>query len=391
MKKFALLITYIYAFCCPLEFILNVFFGSSVKFIAAATVIVIVFYFLIEQKHTIKFTSFQFCLLGWIGLEVLSILWTNVTIITYERTFSYLMMTVFVILLSFFPFDKKELDLLIKFYSLGALLLAIILITVGQVDGSVYTGRMTVSVLGKKQDPNGLSAIFLSGVFYSLYNAIEVKKFRIPYLIAFLIQSIAVFYTGSRGGLVAYAVALLVFIVIKIPSKRKIPAVLGTLGLVVASYFVLQLVLPGNLFDRLFDFSEYFSSGGMGRVEIWTAALEGLKKSPLIGYGITNYIYYFLQVLGNGVAMHNTFLCVAFDVGLIGFVLFIIPFLSTLANAVKHRNALIVAIIVANMAAAFFLDTLHLRFLWNALIFGIIYKNSLESDTKIEIKKERKA
>ena len=391
MKKFALLITYIYAFCCPLEFILNVFFGSSVKFIAAAAVIVTAFYFLIEQKHIIKFTAFQFCLLGWAGLEALSVLWTKLTGASHETLLSYLMMTAFVILLSFFPFNKKEADMLIKFYSLGVLVLAIILLTMGEIDGSIYTGRMTVSVLGKNQDPNGLAATLLSGVFYSPYKAIEIRKFCVPYFAAFLIQSVAIFYTGSRGGLVAYVVALLAFIVIKIPQKGKILAVLGALGLIVAGYFVLQFVLPGKLFNRLFDLSEYFSSGGMGRVKIWTTALKELIKSPIIGYGTTSHLYYFSQTLGGEVAMHNTFLCVAFEVGFVGLILFIIPFLSTFANALKHKNALIVAIIVANIAAAFFLDSLYLRFLWNALIFGVVYKNSLELDTKTEIKKERKA
>lgn len=382
MKKFALLITYIYAFCCPLEFILNVFFGSSVKLIAAAAVVVTAFYFLIDQKHTIKFTAFQFCLLGWAGLEALSILWTNPTSATHETLISYLMMTAFVILLSFFPFDKKEADLLIKFYSLGALALAIILLTVGQVDGSVYTGRMTVSVLGRNQDPNGLAATILSGVFYSLYKAIESKKFRVLYLVALLIQSIAIFYTGSRGGLVAYVVALLAFIVIKIPKKRKVLAIVSALGLVVASYFLLQAVLPKSLFDRLFDLSEYFSSGGTGRVKIWTTALKEMMRSPIIGFGVTSFLYYFSQVLGGAVAMHNTFLCVAFEVGIIGLVLFVVPFLSTAVNALKHKNALIVAIILANAVAACFLDSLYLRFLWNALIFGVVYKNSLELEIK---------
>jgi len=46
---------------------------------------------------------------------------------------------------------------------------------------------------------------------------------------------------------------------------------------------------------------------------------------------------------------------------------------------------------VANVTAAFFLDSLYLRFLWNALIFAIVYKNSLESEQKQELVKEKKA
>jgi len=391
MKKFALLITYIYVFCCPLEFVLNRYFGSSVKLIAAAAVIVTAFYFLIEQKITIKFTAFQFCLLGWAGLEALSILWTDVTRQTHSMLLSYIMMAAFIILLSFFPFDKKESDRLIMFYSLGTMVLVIMLITMGQVDGSAHTGRMTIRVLGKNQDPNGLAALILSGAFYSLYKTLEAKRLRILYFAAFLVQSFGVVYTGSRGGLVAYVVALVTFLVIKMPKKGRIPAILSSLVLIVGGYFVLEALLPRGLFNRLFNISAYFSSGGMGRTKIWMTGLQELMKSPVIGHGTTSHLYYFSQTLGGTLAMHNTFLCVAFEVGIIGLVLFVIPFISTFFKALKHKNALIASVLVANVTAAFFLDSLYLRFLWNALIFAIVYKNSLESEQKQELVKEKKA
>ncbi len=85
--------------------------------------------------------------------------------------------------------------------------------------------------------------------------------------------------------------------------------------------------------------------------------------------------------------MHNTYLCVAFETGILGLALFITPFISTFSSALKRKDALIVTVMVANMVAAFFLDALHVRFLWNALIFGVVYKNLFESKTKTQKEK----
>lgn len=389
MKKFALFITYVYAFCCPLEFILNVWFGSSVKYIAAAAVVVMAFYFIIEQNLKLRFTAFQFCLLGWAVFEAVSVLWTGITYKTYPTLLSYLMMAAFVLLLSFFPFDKKEAEWLIMFYSLGTVIMSIVLLTMGKVDGSAYIGRLTVSVLGKNQDPNSLAAILLSGTFYSLYKSFE-ERFRILYFSAFLLQSVALFFTGSRGGLVAYFVALIVFIFVKIPRKKRVVAIIITAALVVAGCFVLEAMLPDRLFKRLFNFSAYLESNGIGRIKLWATALEKFVTSPIIGFGTTSHFYHYVQVFEGEYAMHNTYLCVAFETGILGLALFLTPFISTFSSAFKRKDALIVTIMVANIVAAFFLDALHVRFLWNALVFSVVYKNSFASECKIKPKKEKK-
>ncbi len=385
MKKFALLVVYVYAFCCPIEFILNVWFGSSVKLIAAAAVMITAFYFIVEQKITIKFTAFQFCLLGWAALETASVLWIEVTSTTYSTLLSYIMMTAFVVLLSLFPFNKKEADMLIMFYSLGTVIVSVVLLTMGKVDGSEYVGRMTVSVLGKNQDPNSLAALLLSGTFYSLYKTFDAKRFRILYLAAFLLQSVAIFFTGSRGGLVAFVVALVIFIAVKIPRNKRIIAILFSAVFVVVGYFALEAMLPERLFNRLFNLSGYLEVSGLGRVKIWTTALKELMNSPLFGYGALSHLAFFLHEFGDDIAMHNTFLCVAFETGLVGLLLFAVPFLSNFIDSLKHKNALIVTLLVSNAVAAFFLDALYLRFLWNALIFGAAYRNALESEKNANV------
>lgn len=378
MKKFALLIVYVYAFCCPIEFVLNVWFGSSVKLIAAAAVMITAFYFIVEQKIVIKFTAFQLCLIGWAGLEALSVLWTNVTSGTYSTLLSYLMMTAFVVLLSLFPFNTKEAEWLIAFYSLGTVITSIMLLTMGQVDGSAYIGRLTINVLGKSQDPNSLAALILSGTFYSLYKTIAAKRLRIIHFAAFLLQSVAIFFTGSRGGLVAYVIALVIFIAIKIPRNRRIFAILTSVILVIAGYFALEALLPERLFDRLFNLSGYLEVSGIGRMRIWTSALKELMNSPMFGYGALSHFSFFLMEFGDDFAMHNTFLCVAFETGLVGLLLFTLPFFSSLLKSLKHKNALVVTILVSNVIAAFFLDSLYLRFLWNSLIFAVAFNNALE-------------
>lgn len=379
MRKIALWITYLYMLCCPLEFMLNSLYGSSVKFIALAAVAAMAVYFIIDHKAVIKIGISQVCIIGWAVLETVSVLWTDVSAVTYTKLMAYLLMAAFVILLSIFPFEEKELDNLIMFYSLGGVILSLLVLIMGRMDGGVnLTGRLTFYFFGRYQDPNGLAALVLGGAFYSLSKIFTRKKLALLYALAFGIQSAAIFYTGSRGGLLAYILGIFIFAVVKMPKKHRLWAVVGCLLTVTSGYFVLKLVMPTALFDRLFDLSQYVGDGGSGRLSTWSIAMRQILKSPVFGNGIVSYLNFFLYQKGDATAMHNTFLCVIFEVGFVGFILFIIPYLKSIKSALINKNACIISIIIVNLAAAFFLDALYLRYIWNALIFGMIAANIAE-------------
>ncbi len=378
MRKTALWMTYLYFFICPLEFIFNRWFGSSVKYIALVAAVLIIMFFIVTPKQTMKFGTIQICIGAWALFEATSYLWTFQRDRTLSMLITYLMMAVLVIALSLFPFEKKELENVLFSYTLGCIIISILILVMFQTNtGLLLSNRNTIIILGKPQDPNDLAASLLTGAFYSFYKIFQKQKgvpvLNILFAIIFIITSFAIFLTSSRGALLAYSIALIVFILMCSPKKSRLIILLCMPLVILMAYFILREYLPSSVFNRLFDFSSY--SGGSGRTRIWLAALRKIETNPLFGFGVLSHPVFLYTEFGHTLAMHNTFLFILFEVGIVGLTFFMTPFIKALSCALKHKNALIIAIITANIIAAFFLDALNLRYLWNSMIFGIIYYN----------------
>ena len=378
MRKTALWMTYLYFFICPLEFIFNVWFGSSVKYIGLIAAAFILMFFIGSRKTPMRIGLIQICIILWAVFEATSYLWTIPSTHGLDRLLTYIMMAVFVFAVSLFPFEKKELEGVLLSCTLGCLVLACLVFAIGEMHGGYNsTGRITLHILNSYLDPNGLAANLLVGIFYSLHQTMKKPKgfplSNILFGICFVVLTTAAFYTGSRGALVAYAGAALIYLLSRTSAKNRW-RILATIPLIlILLYFGLSLVLSERTFDRLFDFESYTS--GSGRINIWLTALREIVKRPFFGYGVASYFGYFKQVFGTESAMHNTFLLLVFEVGIVGLSLFMVPFFQALRCAKQQKNTLIVAVIFANLIAAFFLDALNWRYLWNAMMFGIIFYN----------------
>jgi O-antigen ligase len=109
-------------------------------------------------------------------------------------------------------------------------------------------------------------------------------------------------------------------------------------------------VLAGILDPTRFSLAGYFSDRGGGRLDIWTAAILGLRTHWLVGYGIGGFQKHALELIqkatgasldvarnadfkdGNNIPAHNLFLAAALDLGVIGVVLYF----GTMLVAIKN-------------------------------------------------------
>lgn len=376
MRKLSLLLIYLYFMICPIEFIFNAFFGSSVKYIAIATAGMVAMFFIGNHTQKVRIGSVQVCLILWGLMQATSILWTIYYTNTTERLMTYLMMDVLVIMLSVFPFDTKEFKMALWSYTLGCVILSVLLVTTGKMDeGYNYAGRLTINIFNSYLDPNNLAAILLTGIF-TCFSAIWNKSKFSPFsnifgVVCFVLMVIAVMLTGSRGGIIALVVGIAVYIYSKSNKKTRPIVILCFLVGIIVAFILAKKLLPAELFNRLFEISEYGS--GSGRMAHWVAAVKKILDNPLFGFGAASYFGFFSQVQGGEFAMHNTFLAVLFEIGLVGLVVFMIPIVLGIKASLKTKSSLLLAVIFSNMAAAFFLDTLHTRFFWNAIALVIMW------------------
>ncbi len=383
MRKLALASIYLYFFACPLEFVFNTFIGSSVKYVALFSVACLMLFYVSDRRVKIKIGIVQYTLLGWVLLETASILWTQQSSITIDRIETYILTVAYVILVSLFPFNKKELELVAFFYVVGSFMTLILLFVSGDLLlGWNAEGRRTIYINGKWQDPNGLAAYLVVGFLYFFDKMFSKKWYAVPSILLSAAFFYGILQTGSRGALIAIIATIILVPIIKAEKKTRIKMIIGVAILVVAVYTIVAEFLPERLFNRLFNIETYL--GGSGRIRLWIAAMEEVFKRPIFGNGIASYLSYFSKLLNGEIAMHNTYLCVLFEVGVVGLVLFIIPFLVALYYPHKEKNSYVFSMVLCNMAIIFFLDAIYIRYIWNALLLGIMVYNISKSPKQLE-------
>ena len=184
----------------------------------------------------------------------------------------------------------------------------------------------------------------------------------------------AILLTGSRAAIVALAVGIAIFVVQNVLSgKVSLFAKIGIVALVFLFVAVIVLnadsILPRNLYDRIFV-SSYADSSNAHRLELWSFGLEGFLRRPFFGYGIGNYNYYVINVLGmtqhTVVVAHNTYLDALLDLGIVG----LLPILALVLGRLKGvaRSKVLFPAILSTLFTALIVGGERTFFFWNAIV-----------------------
>lgn len=314
-----------------------------------------VFYFLLFVAYT--FVSY-FCISHYKG--------ANVKVLRYV----YELIIFWIFLKSYIPLQRAV--LLNKFYIFSCL--AIVIKMAIQRDGLHEENgiRYTIFNFLKYMDPNFLSALFVLPCVLLFSQIISKKATKCAYLvlISFLV---AVFMTGSRGGLLAIILGCgLEFLRIKNPRIKILSIFLVFIGIIVG------LKVAADKIDR---FINLMDGSNMLRFHLWYTAFRIFLSNPLFGRGANSMI-----VLGPefgvriNLIVHNTFLEILADYGICGFLLWIAPFIYILKRAVKRHNTLVVSVLAGTFFAAFFISAQDSSFWWQNIILCTIMLRYRQED-----------
>jgi hypothetical protein len=149
----------------------------------------------------------------------------------------------------------------------------------------------------------------------------------------FVFASIALLFTQSRGGLLAYAAMLVVSACFFAPTRK---ARMQRIALVVIAAVILG-VLAGMFFQRLTEVDEFTT---VSRLAIWGGALTVFAGSPLTGIGYGNLRAFLGGLIGlpdgwMGDA-HNLYLELLAETGIVGFLVFAMLIVIALRLALKR-------------------------------------------------------
>ena len=241
--------------------------------------------------------------------------------------------------------------------------------------------RQVLTLFNHQIDPNNHASFLLYGVAISLYCLLYKKEHRWLHIIVLSINSYTTLITGSRGALLSIGAIVLGYILTiydKDTLKTTNKKIFVFAIIVVFTAIVILNLLPTDIFERLFNFESY--EGGNNRDIMWRHGLSVLSSpiTLIMGAGWGSY-------KTNGFSsLHNTFLSMLCDVGLIGFSLLFAPTLKAAFSMAKKRNPLPLSVLIAGMAPAFFFESINKRAFWNAIIFVFIAYNHFLNEKEAE-------
>lgn len=137
---------------------------------------------------------------------------------------------------------------------------------------------------------------------------------------------LAVFLTGSRGGLLALLAALTVVPLARAHQRSTSRA---TVLVVAAAALLVIAVVPDATLARVQTIPAELSEGDLNaRQEYWRVALDAFVEDPWLGQGAGGSRLRIMDALQVAEAPHNTFLSVVVDTGIVGLALFCLLLLS---------------------------------------------------------------
>ena len=199
-------------------------------------------------------------------------------------------------------------------------------------------------VLGDTHDPNDTAYVLLSlfplCLYFVRFDAGLTKRLVAIAAIGGAIATILL--TGSRGGLLGLAAVLLILLLTRTGGIGRGQKVIFLL-VVASAGLLLQDKINIERYLTLADISsDYNASAEGGRIDLWTAAVELSLANPITGVGVDcfSFAHWQSRALAGELylryhAVHNSFLQIAAEVGLIGFVVYVLICLRSIVTFLR--------------------------------------------------------
>jgi O-antigen ligase len=221
---------------------------------------------------------------------------------------------------------KRQLGLLLA-YVFGAYISAFSTIMVARREAGLE--RRFTSGNFDANDLAGILALALPMAWYlsSIYRRPLLRWVCRSYV---PVAVVAIGLTGSRGGMLATIVALMV---IPLSITKLSPGRLAmAIAILCISGFLATAYLPETVVKRLATTSSDVQTGHLGgRLKLWVAGARAFATRPILGWGTAGFrtaISHFLPT--NPQVAHNSYLSVLVENGLLGFAFFLWMLLAVL-------------------------------------------------------------
>ncbi len=186
-------------------------------------------------------------------------------------------------------------------------------------------------------DPNDLAMVLALALPMAWYLGMTYRRPLLRWVCqAYLpVAVVAIGLTGSRGGIAATTVALLI---VPLSMTRLSPArlvtamvMLGVAGALAVAY------IPETLIQRLSTIGTELEGGSIGgRGKLWKAGLEAFAYHPVVGYGTGRFKTAITPILGDlSQVAHNSYISVLVEQGIVGFLFYMTMLVTVVLSVLK--------------------------------------------------------
>jgi putative inorganic carbon (hco3(-)) transporter len=206
---------------------------------------------------------------------------------------------------------------------------------------NLVSGDTALATL-RHSDPNDFAFMLATALPLTLWLLRGRRALRLPLIVLAGVISAAIVLSFSRSALLGLAAAAVWHIVTDRRQVRLLLAVLGVTGLALFAFIQLN---PSHV-EEGFELKRNWASENVdSRLELWGAALELTERHPLLGVGPGNFRHYYFETTGRPPGtfqlevVHNAYLDVAVELGVLGAVLLIAFLFTALTRAERSARA----------------------------------------------------
>lgn len=376
-------------FCiAPLEDLLAGSMGTVAKYIA---LIIVAFGFIEMGLSGLKlsFSKTNVCIMWLMALGVISCVWAIDSDVAIGRISAYLTVPGICLFVGMLDFSKKEYKAIVNSAILGGLFTVMYISYVNGAD-LLLSGRIT---LNSENDPNNLAALlFLPlGLVIGKMQSVSSTGKKVWYAFCMSIIAFLFLLTGSRGGLLGLLAFFIAYLIFN-KAYKKIYVLIGAIVAVVIIWFVVAPMLPEDIYNRLFNNTDFTGSEatGSGRVEIWvTLVTKIVFKNFFIGVGAGCVPRALGEYFGSLAGAHNTYLNMLGEYGVLGLPAFLIMLYDKWKGQYCAKRYIEAALLVGICVIMFFLDSYPKKFFWNVIMLLIISEKAFRTQNSEKLQGEK--
>ena len=244
-------------------------------------------------------------------------------------------------------------------------------------------------VFGPFESPNYLAMYLVPTIFLSLpiFAGSKFSFTKVFYAIGFTLPVLALWYAGSRAGIIAFLVSIIIFSIIQINKKFNISnillAALSVLSIAALVYFFIIIQFNPNS-DNI-------------RIEIYKYSIDLIQANWSFGVGLGGFKSAIVAITENAESFkthalpyalhpHNIFMAFWLNLGLAGVLVFVINLVSFFYQTAKDKKKTIIfaATLMAMIAIIIhgFFDTTYFKNDLAAIFWLILALRYLTNDEK---------